>query len=358
MWVASKNNHKRELFQENCCFRSLWIVLCGQISRAEELILLLILIKGLLICICKKWVINVMTRTHGVLLQSTENKGHCVSWTVWIQWPGTLDPQEHKALVNTKEIKLGSISVFLKWQEQQTLLEIKISLSINGSLKHPIVADPETVYAWQRLSQERVLQGLKRALYLQLTAPGMETALLPAMDCPVCSGTGWTSRTPDLHQRIWGNIAEVFEGGKEIVQILLEADFATKQKKLGGSRDIQSKGICPYHMASCQAINLEKLAGGGSSAWGRAGHQSPSGEQLCCALFGLHIPLALLLLLLFSLPFLPLLPYFPGSFPLTLWGVSSGFSAACRVKPQEHSFFSPSFLLLVTQDFMGWNFHR
>lgn len=66
-----------------------------------------------------------------------------------------------------------SPTVFLKLQEQQTLLEIKISLSINGRLKHPIGTDPETVYAWQRLPQQRVLQGLKRALYLQLTVPGV-----------------------------------------------------------------------------------------------------------------------------------------------------------------------------------------
>lgn len=142
-----------------------------------------------------------------------------------------------------------------------------------------------------------------------------QKGIIPAIDCPrggesplASHGLIQIAVQQDEQQghliyiTVWGSTAEGFEKGKEIVQMLLEVDFATKQKKQGGSRVIQSNGIYPHHKAPCQAINLEKMAGEWQlTAWGRAGHWSPSGQQLCCAPLGLYIPLPLLL---FSLPFL------------------------------------------------------
>lgn len=83
-----------------------------------------------------------------------------------------------------------------------------------------------------------------------------------------------------IYITLWCNTAEIFEKEKEIIQILLEADFDMKQKKLEGRRAMQSKGIHPYHMASCQAVNLERLAGGGSSLSGEGlGIDPPMGSN-------------------------------------------------------------------------------
>ena len=77
-----------------------------------------------------------------------------VYWLVWIWWPGTSDPQEYKALVDTgaqctlmpSEFK-GSepicISGVTGGSQELSLLEAEVSLTGQDWQKHPIVTGPE-----------------------------------------------------------------------------------------------------------------------------------------------------------------------------------------------------------------------
>ncbi|GAB0202588.1 hypothetical protein GRJ2_002724400 [Grus japonensis] len=77
-----------------------------------------------------------------------------VYWTVWIQWPGTSDPQEYKALVDTgaqctlmpsnyEGVEPMCISGVTGGSQQLTLLEAEVSLTGNEWQKHPIVTGLE-----------------------------------------------------------------------------------------------------------------------------------------------------------------------------------------------------------------------
>ena len=73
---------------------------------------------------------------------------------MWIRWPGTSDPQEYKALVDTgaqctlmpssyKGAEPICISGVTGGSQQLTVLEAEVSLTGNEWQKHPIVTGPE-----------------------------------------------------------------------------------------------------------------------------------------------------------------------------------------------------------------------
>ncbi|GAB0209617.1 hypothetical protein GRJ2_003427400 [Grus japonensis] len=83
-----------------------------------------------------------------------EERDNWVYWTVWIRWPGTSDPQEYKALVDTgaqctlmpssyEGVEPICISGVTGGSQQLTLLEAEVSLTGNEWQKHPIVTGPE-----------------------------------------------------------------------------------------------------------------------------------------------------------------------------------------------------------------------
>ncbi|KAK4811001.1 hypothetical protein QYF61_014473 [Mycteria americana] len=87
-------------------------------------------------------------------VQEVEERDNRVYWTVWIRWPGTSDPQEYKALVDTgaqctlmPSSYIGaepiSISGVTGGSQQLTVLEAEVSLTGNEWQKHPIVTGPE-----------------------------------------------------------------------------------------------------------------------------------------------------------------------------------------------------------------------
>ncbi|GAB0206637.1 hypothetical protein GRJ2_003129300 [Grus japonensis] len=86
--------------------------------------------------------------------ERSEKMNNWVYWTVWIRWPGTSDPQEYKALVDTSAqctlmpsssegVEPISISGVTGGSQQLTLLEAEVSLTGNDWEKHPIVTGPE-----------------------------------------------------------------------------------------------------------------------------------------------------------------------------------------------------------------------
>ncbi|GAB0208355.1 hypothetical protein GRJ2_003301200 [Grus japonensis] len=90
----------------------------------------------------------------GPASSQVEERDNRVYWTVWIRWPGTSDPQEYKALVDTgaqctlmpsnyEGVELISISGVTGGSQQLTLLEAEVSLTGNEWQKHPIVTGPE-----------------------------------------------------------------------------------------------------------------------------------------------------------------------------------------------------------------------
>ncbi|GAB0202691.1 hypothetical protein GRJ2_002734700 [Grus japonensis] len=90
----------------------------------------------------------------GPASSQVEERDNRVYWTVWIQWPGTLDPQEYKALVDTgaqctlmpssyEGVEPMCISGVTGGSQQLTLLEAEVSLTGNEWQKHPIVTGPE-----------------------------------------------------------------------------------------------------------------------------------------------------------------------------------------------------------------------
>ena len=73
---------------------------------------------------------------------------------MWIQWPGTSDPQQYKALVDTgaqctlmlsnfKGAESICISGVTGGSQQLTVLEAEVSLTGKEWEKHPIVIGPE-----------------------------------------------------------------------------------------------------------------------------------------------------------------------------------------------------------------------
>ncbi|KAK4807210.1 hypothetical protein QYF61_024330 [Mycteria americana] len=90
----------------------------------------------------------------GPASSQVEERDNQVYWTVWIRWPGTSDPQEYKALVDTSaqctllpSSYIGAepicISGVTGGPQQLTVLEAEVSLSGNEWQKHPIVTGPE-----------------------------------------------------------------------------------------------------------------------------------------------------------------------------------------------------------------------
>ena len=83
-----------------------------------------------------------------------EERDNRVYWTVWIRWPGTSDPQEYKALVDTsaqctlipsdyKGAESICISGVMGGSQELSVLEDEVSLTENEWQKHPIVTGPE-----------------------------------------------------------------------------------------------------------------------------------------------------------------------------------------------------------------------
>ncbi|PKU43371.1 hypothetical protein llap_6341 [Limosa lapponica baueri] len=79
-----------------------------------------------------------------------EERDNRVYWTVWTQWPGTLEPQKYKALVdagaqctlmpsNHKGTESVTIAGVTGGSQELTILEAKESLNGNKWEKHPIV---------------------------------------------------------------------------------------------------------------------------------------------------------------------------------------------------------------------------
>ncbi|GAB0209477.1 hypothetical protein GRJ2_003413400 [Grus japonensis] len=90
----------------------------------------------------------------GPASSQVEERDNWVYWTVWIRWPGTSDPQEYKALVDTgaqctlmpsshEGAEPICISGVTGGSQQLTLLEAEVSLTGNDWEKHPIVTGPE-----------------------------------------------------------------------------------------------------------------------------------------------------------------------------------------------------------------------
>ncbi|KAK4828266.1 LOW QUALITY PROTEIN: hypothetical protein QYF61_024931 [Mycteria americana] len=83
-----------------------------------------------------------------------EERDNQVYWTVWIRWPGTSDPQEYKALVDTgaqctlmPSSYIGAEPICIcgvtGGSQQLTVLEAEVSPTGNEWQKHPIVTGPE-----------------------------------------------------------------------------------------------------------------------------------------------------------------------------------------------------------------------
>ncbi|GAB0208494.1 hypothetical protein GRJ2_003315100 [Grus japonensis] len=90
----------------------------------------------------------------GPASSQVEERDNRVYWTVWIRWPGTSDPQEYKALVDTgaqctlmpsnyEGVEPISISGVTGGSQQLTLLEAEVSLIGNDWEKDPTVTVPE-----------------------------------------------------------------------------------------------------------------------------------------------------------------------------------------------------------------------
>jgi len=82
-----------------------------------------------------------------------EERDNRIYWTVWIQWPGTSDPQEYQALVDTgtqctlvpsdfKGSEPICISGVTGGSQELSVLEAEVSLTGQEWQKHPIVTGP------------------------------------------------------------------------------------------------------------------------------------------------------------------------------------------------------------------------
>jgi len=86
-----------------------------------------------------------------------EERDNRVYWTLWIQWPGTSDPQEYKALVDTgaqctlmpSDLQ-GSESICISEvtgvSQELSVLEAEVSLTGQEWKKHPIVTGPKAPF--------------------------------------------------------------------------------------------------------------------------------------------------------------------------------------------------------------------
>ncbi|KAM6357021.1 uncharacterized protein FN964_006108 [Alca torda] len=83
-----------------------------------------------------------------------EERDNRVYWTVWIRWPGTLEPQKYTALVDTgaqctllpsnhKGTESVTISGVTGGSQELTVLEAEVSLTGNKWEKHPIITGPD-----------------------------------------------------------------------------------------------------------------------------------------------------------------------------------------------------------------------
>lgn len=90
----------------------------------------------------------------GSASRQVEERGKWIYWNVQIGWPGTLDPQKYKALVNTSAqctlvpwsyqgAELICISGVAGGFQQLTVFEAEVRLTGNEWEKHPIVTGPE-----------------------------------------------------------------------------------------------------------------------------------------------------------------------------------------------------------------------
>ncbi|KAK4826885.1 hypothetical protein QYF61_012073 [Mycteria americana] len=88
--------------------------------------------------------------------KKVEERDNRVYWTVWIRWPGTSDPQEYKALVDTGAQCTLMPSIYARAEsicisgvtggsQQLTVLEAEVSLTGNEWQKHPIGTGPEAL---------------------------------------------------------------------------------------------------------------------------------------------------------------------------------------------------------------------
>ena len=83
-----------------------------------------------------------------------EERDNRIYWKVWIRWPGTSDPQEYKALVDTgaqctlmpsshSGVESICISTVTGGSQQLSLLEAEVNLTGKDWHKHPIVTGPD-----------------------------------------------------------------------------------------------------------------------------------------------------------------------------------------------------------------------
>ncbi|RMC19286.1 hypothetical protein DUI87_03893 [Hirundo rustica rustica] len=90
----------------------------------------------------------------GPASSQVEERDNRIYWTVWIQWPGTSDPQKDTALVDTgaqctlmpsRYVGTESISIsgVTGGSQQLTVFEAEVSLTGSGWQNHPIVTGPE-----------------------------------------------------------------------------------------------------------------------------------------------------------------------------------------------------------------------
>jgi len=85
-----------------------------------------------------------------------EERDNHVYWSVWIRWPGTSDPQEYKALVDTgalctlipsdfKGSESIRISGVMGGSQELSVFEAEVSLTGKEWQKHPIVTGPKAL---------------------------------------------------------------------------------------------------------------------------------------------------------------------------------------------------------------------
>lgn len=87
------------------CVRLGGLLFCLMLSNSPDAAeglrvpLLLVLMKGCLVCCGRSQIISILSRNSVVLsLTRQRQRDDELNWTMWIRWPGTLDLGEHKAL--------------------------------------------------------------------------------------------------------------------------------------------------------------------------------------------------------------------------------------------------------------------
>ncbi|XP_054679271.1 uncharacterized protein LOC129205587 [Grus americana] len=172
----------------------------------------------------------------------TKIRDNQVYWTVWIRWPGTSDPQEYKALVDTaaqctltpsshEGAEPTCISGATGGSQQLTvLLEAKVSLTGNEWQKPRIVTGPEAPCIPGTDCLQRGYFRDPKGYRWALGIAALET-----------EETEQLSTLPSLSEDPSAEV--VSEKGKTIVQILLKAGFAINLSKVKGpAQEIQFLG--------------------------------------------------------------------------------------------------------------------